>query len=310
MSEVRFGYCCINLELSEKRIMTNRTMIKKTFTSKGKVYASELALKNVKDLVTICEWNVKNNMTLYRMSSSIFPWMSEYELTDLVDIKEIGEILLELGVYIKKNGLRVSFHPGPYNVLGSPRAEVVEKTLKELNQHAEIMDMMGLDESRQYPINIHCNGAYGDKTSTLIRWCNEFSKLSSAAKNRLVIENDDRASLYSVLDLSEGISKKVGVPVTFDYHHHGFNTGGQTEEESFKLAYSTWPYGITPLFHYSSSKKLHEDSSVKEQAHADYIYENIMTYGMDIDIDIEAKKKEKAVQQYLKMFVNESVAQV
>jgi len=71
-----------------------------------------------------------------------------------------------------------------------------------------------------------------------------------------------------------------------------------THEQALELAISTWPKDITPVVHYSSSRKLNEDSSVKAQAHADMIYENVNTFGHDIDIMFECKKKEVAVLQY------------
>ena len=49
---MKIGYACINETLScqKPKVTTNRGMIKKTFQSKGKEYASSLALKNVIDL--------------------------------------------------------------------------------------------------------------------------------------------------------------------------------------------------------------------------------------------------------------------
>jgi len=68
------------------------------------------------------------------------------------------------------------------------------------------------------------------------------------------------------------------------------------------LAAKTWPTGIRQLCHHSSAKKLHEDASVIIRAHADYVYEPIEDYGMELDIEIEAKAKELAVQKYVKQF--------
>jgi UV DNA damage repair endonuclease len=71
-----------------------------------------------------------------------------------------------------------------------------------------------------------------------------------------------------------------------------------THEQALELAISTWPEDITPVVHYSSSRKLNEDSSVKAQAHADMIHERVNAFGHDIDIMFECKKKEVAVLQY------------
>jgi UV DNA damage endonuclease len=47
----------------------------------------------------------------------------------------------------------------------------------------------------------------------------------------------------------------------------------------------------------SSSKKI-EDIKGVATAHADFIYESIQTFGLDFDIEIEAKAKDLAVFKY------------
>jgi len=279
--------------------MVNRTCRKATFNQKGLSHVSNLALQNIRDLIEIIKWNDKNGFKVYRMSSNMFPWMSEYEFKDLPDYKKICTLLKGVGNLASKYGQRLSFHPGPFNVLGSPNSTLVDKTIKELNQHAEIMDLMGLPASYMYPINIHCNGTYGDKEATLKRWCDNWSRLSESAKKRLVVENDDKASMYSVQDLFVGIFSETKVPITFDFHHHRFNDSGLSEEEAFILAKHTWDFhGVRPLFHYSSCRKTFEDPKCKVQAHADFIYEKINDYGWNVDIEVEAKAKEVAVLKY------------
>ena len=84
------------------------------------------------------------------------------------------------------------------------------------------------------------------------------------------------------------------------YHHHKFNTGGLSEEDALKLAITTWPKGITPIVHYSESKALHEENDkLKPQAHSDYINSVPNTYGMDVDIMVEAKAKELAILPFI-----------
>ena len=296
----QLGYCCINLNI-RKDYTVNRTCRKATFQEKGMAHVSNLALNNIRDLIEIIKWNEQNDFKVYRMSSDMFPWMSEYELKDLPDYKKICTLLSGVGNLAKKYGQRLSFHPGPFNVLGSPNPVLVKKTIKELNQHAEIMDLMGLPKSHLYPINIHCNGVYGDKNAAMSRWASNYLKLSESAQKRLVVENDDKASMYSVKDLYNGIFSRVKVPITFDFHHHRFNTGGLTEEEAFILAKHTWDFhNIRPLFHYSSCRRTFEDPNCKAQAHADFIYERINSYGYSVDIEVEAKAKELAVQRYQK----------
>jgi UV DNA damage endonuclease len=161
--------------------------------------------------------------------------------------------------------------------------------------HGAIMDAMGLSKTAYNKINIHCNGVYGDKQSALDRFVSNFAKLSDSVKTRLTIENDDKASMYSVKDLMY-IHEKTGIPIVFDYHHHTFNTGGLSEQEALALAVSTWPKTITPAVHYSESKALHENNiKLKPQAHSDYITAIPDTYGMDVDIMIEAKQKDLVI---------------
>src|SRR5689334_15402223 len=93
----RLGYACINNTLAAQGIQVNRMMIKKTFLEKGIPYAAELALKNVTDLARVIDWNIANNISFYRMSSDMFPWMSEYELENLPHIREIRQVLRTIG---------------------------------------------------------------------------------------------------------------------------------------------------------------------------------------------------------------------
>ena len=296
-----YGYCCINLTLDEKGIKIGRGMIKKTFDAKGIKYAGELAEANVRDMIEIIKWNNQHSIKMYRMSSNLFPWMSEYEFTNLPNWKTISNLLKGAGTIAIKGGQRITFHPGQFNILTSEREEVVEKTLKELRQHGEIMDVMGLPRTHEAPINIHAGGTYGDKESAKARFIKNFYRLDETVKSRLVLENDDKPAQYSVEDLYE-IWQSCGTPITFDYHHHRCYNDPMPEHEALKLAAQTWPSGIRQLCHYSSAKKLHENASVIMRAHADYVYEPINDYGMELDIEIEAKAKELAVAKYVKQF--------
>jgi len=300
MAQVNLGYCCINLTLQEKEgIKIGRSMIKRTFQAKGIKYAGELAEANVRDMIEIIKWNKKKGINIYRMSSSMFPWMSEYELTDLPNWKTIKNLLKGAGTLAQSYNQRVGFHPGQFCVLPSPTQKVVETTIRELNQHAFIMDTMGLPQNHTYSMNIHVGGSYGDKESAKQRFIDNFKRLGDSAKARLVLENDDKPAQYSVQDLYE-IYEQIGTPITFDYHHHRCYEDPMPEEDALRLASKTWPKGIRQLCHYSSSKKLHEDTSVIIRAHADYVYEKIETYNMDLDIELEVKAKELALIKYQK----------
>ena len=296
---MKLGYACINMTLQAvDGITTNRGMRQKTFNEKGIDYASELALQNCRDLVTIIKWNEEFGIRQFRMSSDIFPWMAYYDFKDLPDYTRITNLLKGVGTLAAKYGHRLTFHPGHFNALGSPNPVVVEKTIKELNQHSQIMDLIGLTISPYNKINIHVGGAYGDKEAALQRWIDNYNKLDWNTRKRLTVENDDKANMYSVKELYEGIYKKCGVPIVFDFYHHKFCTGGLTEQEALELALSTWD-GITPCTHYSESRRKEQlDESIKAQAHSDLVYKEIPTYGNEFDCVIEAKHKEMAVLNY------------
>jgi len=295
---MNIGYACINMTIG-KKITTNRSMVKKTFNAKGLDYVSELALLNAKDIIKILEWNRLNGINFFRLSSSIVPWGDNIDLTQLKDYKEIRSELKKAGDFAKFHNIRITSHPGPFCVLTSPKESVVLATIADLELHGKIFDMMGLSKTPYNKINIHCNGVYGDKKSAMDRFIKNFKRLSKSVQNRLTVENDDKASMYSVKDLMY-IHKAIKIPIVFDYHHHQFCTGDLSEEHALKLAATTWPKDITPVVHYSESKALHEnDSKQKPQAHSDYINALPNTYELDVDIMVEAKAKELAILKFI-----------
>jgi len=297
----QMGYACINMHLSQQKpkVYTGRSMIKRTFTEKGISYASQLGLDNCKDLMTIIKWNNDNGFKFFRITSNLFPWCSEYKLSDMPDYEEICSVLSDVGKYIHDNDMRITSHPGPFNVLTSPHPHVVDNCIKDLSIHGEVFDLMNLSRTPYNKINIHIGGVYGDKVSAMERFCTNFHRLPNSVKSRLTVENDDKGTMYSVVDLYEGVYKVIGIPIVFDYHHHAFCTGGLSEEDALEVAMSTWPTDIVPVVHYSESRQReYEDPKIRPQAHSDYIIDYIDTYGNEVDIMVEAKAKELAVLKY------------
>jgi UV DNA damage endonuclease len=327
---VRYGYCCINTELGKQGIRTGRTMIQRKFEEGGLQLASDISLENAMDLLPILQWNEERGIKLFRIGSEIFPRWNHYKLEDLPEIDLIADILREAGDYAREHGHRLTTHPGPFNILGSPDPVVVDNTIVSLERHSQMFDLLGYDNATpDNLINIHIGATYGDKPNTIARWLRNFDQLSDRLKARLVVENDDKASMYSVRDLYEMIHKQVGIPVTFDYWHHKFNTGDLSEQEAFFMARETYEkHGVTQCTHYSESRrkeyqtmlteaaaqhgiefdelaewpsfaKIYKDfSKIKEQAHSDFILELPNTYDVDnLDIEVEAKAKEQALYQ-------------
>lgn len=321
---IRFGYCCINSQLGKQGIRTGRSMIDRKFQLGGLQLASDISLANAQDLLTILKWNEANGIRLFRIGSEIFPRWNHYELADLPGIDAIAAHLRAAGDYARAHGHRLTSHPGPFHILGSPDPRVVNDSIIGLERHSEMFDLMGYDPSFDNLINIHIGATYNDKPGTIQRWLQNYDRLSDSLKRRLVLENDDKASMYSVRELNKMVHAEIGIPITFDYWHHTFNTGDISEEEAFFMARETWTkYGVTQCTHYSESrrreaqvliermfehhgismddlanwptfhKQYKEFTKIKEQAHADFILALPNTYGVvDLDIEVEAKAKE------------------
>tara|TARA_A100000172_G_scaffold79632_2_gene67141 strand:+ start:434 stop:1390 length:957 start_codon:yes stop_codon:yes gene_type:complete len=299
-----YGYACINMQLSNPqdfgghkndRITTNRSMIKRTFQQKGIEYASSLSLLNVLDLQKILEWNVKHGVNFFRLSSNVFPWASEYQLHDLPDYEAIWEACESVGNYVRKHGIRLTSHPGPFNKLASPKERVFENTKRDLEIHGEFFDMLGLPRDHYAKINIHVGAAYDNKPVALDTFVRNFERLPASVTSRLTVENDDRQSLYSTQELYDGVFSRTGIPIVFDYHHHVFCQGDLTEKQALELAISTWG-DIKPVVHYSESRaEEKKDAKIRAHAHSDYVNGPVDDYGYDLDVMIEAKAKELAL---------------
>ncbi len=296
---MNLGYACVNATLRKENIYTGRTCRKAKFKEKGLEYVGELGLQNLRDLYQILQWNERNGIKLFRIGSDIFPWSSEYEYYNLPQYDKVKILCKAIGDYATKVGQRLSFHPGPFNILGSAKPGVVERTMVDLRHHSEIFDLMGFEPSVYNKINIHVGAAYKDKYAVLQEWCKNYERLDERTKKRITIENDDKASLFTTYDLYHHLHKVVKVPIVFDYHHHSCNPGDLSHKESLELAISTWPKDIKPVVHYSSGRRI-EDPKCRIQAHADYIYEVIDNYGYDIDVMLETKAKEISLLEYRK----------
>ena len=330
---VRYGYACVNATLTNRpkklggRVTTSRTARKASWYPNNLQLISDKALANAKDLLIYLKWNEEHGITLFRIGSELFPWHDQYKLHDLPDYEEIAFHLYQAGQFARHNGHRLTTHPGPFHVLGSPRQDVVEKSIIGLERHSEMFDIMGYTPSFENKINIHVAGVYGDREATAKRWIRAWYRLSDSCKSRLVLENDDKASMYSVRHLYELIHKEINIPITFDYWHHTFCTGDLSEQEAFFMARSTWEkHNVTQCTHYSESRRNEQKrliekmlehhnipitdlpkwpifeteykllSKIKEPAHADYIINTPNTYEVDdLDIVVEAKAKELAI---------------
>ncbi len=302
----RFGYACLNMSLcaQKPKVFCSRSMIKRTFQAKGIEYASELALANTFDLVKYVAWNNAHGVKVFRVTSCLFPWASEYRLEDLPDFEAIKTNLEVAGKMARDNGQRLSMHPGQFNVLTSAKEHVVQNCITDLRIHGEIFDIMGMPRTPGAKINIHIGGAYGDRVAATDRWCKNFERLPESVRSRLTVENDDKPNMYSTKMLYDMVHKRTGVPIVFDSHHFECGPQDSTYEEAFLMAVDSWPDGIRPQCHHSNSRKKYEDPTAKVVSHSDWYYEPFNDCGFSVDVVLECKRKEQALFKYLRDFVN------
>jgi UV DNA damage endonuclease len=304
MTDIRLGLCCLNTELREQKpsIFASRSCTLATIEKKGIDYCIQLANQNIDDLFKMVQWNRMNNISVFRLSSDIFPHITNQRI-DLqkYQLDIFAKKLAKFGRYARALGQRLTFHPGQFNVLGTPNQKMLATTSYELHIHASILDYMGCDKDSV--MVIHGGGVYGNKSQTMDRWCKNYLKLPKYVRDRLVLENCEKN--FNIEDCL-AISKRVGVPVVLDNHH--FECYNIIHPEQ-RLKYSidhyipdvleTWRIrGIRPKFHIS------EQGAGKTGHHSDYIEEIPQyyleipeKYGVDIDIMVEAKMKERAIRQ-------------
>lgn len=332
---VQVGYACVNVTLTNRpkhqgdRVTTSRGLRKASWHPTFDLHKiGDIAVANARDLLTYLQWNEAANIRLFRLGSELIPWHDHFALTDLPQYDELSDALRVAGDYAKQHGHRITTHPGPYHALGSPSQAVVNKTIIGLERHSETFDLMGFEPSFHNKINIHIGGCYGDHAGTAKRWISNWRMLSPECRARLVVENDDKASMFSVLQLHELFYREIGIPITFDYFHHTFHTSGLSEREALELAGETWPADVVQCTHYSESRRdeyslelrtmceaqgisfdqlpdwptfaamYSQYQKIKVTAHSDYVVNPINSYGRRIDVILEAKAKELAVLRY------------
>lgn len=297
---VRYGYACINRTLREHDVRTNRDMKQATFDDDTELqYTAELCVSNLKGLLEVLEWNVQHDIYVFRITSMPFPWFTEWSVSDLPDDGEYTEhdvraYANEIATFVQQHDIRLTMHPGHYCCLASPTDSTYHNAVDSLKAHARFFDLLEQPRSPHAAINIHIGGTYDDKEATLWRFGDRYQQLPDAVRSRLVVENDDTQSQFSVQDLYR-LYREVDIPVTFDYHHHHCHPGSLNERSALHYASRTWPDDVRQLTHYSES---HPDKS-RPQAHSEYVQSLPDDYGKCFDCIVEAKGKEQAVIEQL-----------
>jgi UV DNA damage endonuclease len=247
---------------------------------------------NLDCLEKILDWNSDKGLLFFRITSDLIPFGS-HPVHELNFADEYAETFQHLGEIINTHSMRISMHPGQYTVLNSKDEDVAERAIAELQYHADILDALGLDV--KHKIQIHVGGVYGDKSASMQRFIQRYTKLPPAITRRLVIENDDVS--YSVADCLE-IHDEIGVPIIFDNLHHACLHNEEKEAEVLQQVSGTWGTddGI-PMIDYSDQEPGERVGKHREHIETNHFHDFLQTLesvNCDADIMLEIKDKEKS----------------
>jgi UV DNA damage endonuclease len=273
---------------------------------RGNKYVQDIGLANVRDIIKMVRWNDRFGIRFMRLSSEMFPFASHpeygYKLAPFA-----SDALAEAGRVIAELGHRVTTHPGQFTQLGSPRREVIDNAVRDLEYHDEMLSLLKLppQQDRDAVMILHLGGVFGDKTATLDRFRENYAKLSSSVKNRLVLENDDVS--WSVHDLLP-LCQELNIPLVLDFHHHNIvfdatkvREGTKDVIELFPAIIETWKRkGITPKMHYSEPCP-DAVTARGRRKHSPRVM-TLPPCPNDMDLMIEAKDKEQAVFELMRTF--------
>ncbi|RAZ69752.1 UV DNA damage repair endonuclease UvsE [Planococcus maitriensis] len=289
---MRLGYACMNTEL--KTVF--RTLRLATAEKEGTGKIKELTIQNMETTLEVIRWNLEQGILFYRASSSIVP-LSTHPINDWRwwEDEDFLAIASEIRRLVNEHGMRVSVHPGQYTVLNSPKAEVVRKSIEDLEYHDKLIQLLGGTD-----IILHTGGAYGDKETAKRRFAENYLALSDSIRQRLRLENDDKTfTLRDVLD----VHAMCKVPICFDIHHHNCNNDG--EPVDFSEIMATWEGSGRPKIHISTGREgftdLRHHDLISEEDFSELLK---LVEGYEVDIMFEAKLKEQAVLPFLHKLQN------
>ncbi|WP_445476298.1 UV DNA damage repair endonuclease UvsE [Methanococcoides methylutens] len=281
---MKLGYPCINRSIG----CTANKKFRLVSYSEQKLI--DTVSNNMDCLSRILEYNLKNDLLFFRISSETIPFAS-HPICEFDWVGHFSPKRREIGQFVKESNMRISMHPDQFILLNSPDGNVTQRSIAELEYHCSLLDAMGLDSSAK--VQIHMGGIYKDKKKAILRFVERYEGLDERIKKRLVIENDDR--LYGLEDCLE-VSGACNIPVIFDSFHHECLNKGEDILSAISDATATWGEkdGMA-MVDYSS-----QQPGGRMGKHATFLDVGLFrdflesADGFDIDIMLEIKDKEKS----------------
>lgn len=302
---MHLSLCCISKTLSDNghsfRSMTYTQFVKQPFDS-AMMELSRRILHNFKMTLNTIRFCQLNNIQGYRLSSSLAPILTHKNLrlriADLPNFSAIKAVCESIKQLLAAHPLRISAHPSEYITFTSENPECVDNSIVDLQQHAEIFDLLGLPQDYRSPLNIHVRKD-GDAQTIADKVLRVYDSLPDNIRSRLVLENNDNSKgVWSIRNLIKYFHGARGIPITFDSLHHSILPDSMTEQDAFTAAHDTWP--TVPIFHYSEGVN-------GTRKHADMPTSTPRSYGREVLWDIEVKNKCQAIF-HIRKLTNAAVA--
>lgn len=249
---------------------------------------------NFENLEKIINYNIKNNIHFYRLTSKFIP-LATHKDVHFDYINSYDKFYKKLGNLINKNNIRIDTHPDQYCVLNSTKSDIVHSSISILEYHKNILKAFHIKNPKMI---LHIGSNVLGKENSIRRFINNFKKLDSEIKNMIIIENDDK--IFNIVDVLK-VCNELNVPMVLDYHHFICNNNGECLKDYIQKIFDTWnKEQLVPKVHFSSPKnKTKKDF----RSHHDYIdsddfikfIEEVKFLNRDFDVMIEAKMKDDAL---------------
>lgn len=315
---MRIGYACkligikgdFNFKTVKlKTILNIENYVKRVDKIKEILNYNVNALNN--QVEEVLKW--PKNLWMIRIGSDFFPLYTHpiaEKIYEENSIKSVLATISNIGDKIKNNNIRISMHPGQFTMLVSKKRSTIENSIKDLEYHAEVFRLLGIDyKDQKNEINIHVGAKIKDYKEIFEE---NFKKLSYDLKSWLSIENDEFSySIYDIAKISDNVK------LILDIHHHWIMFGNfiDINDNIIDVVVNSWRSAI-PELHYSLPKEIYVDKNnnfktnakTKLRAHSDYCWNDeinryVYNFSKKFDIMVEAKAKNLASNKLYEYFL-------
>lgn len=283
----KLGLVCITQSNEVRyRTVTRKRLLELSPDGQRKLL-DEIYRDNIQSFDAALRYCEREGIGLYRIPSSIFPFADEDIGRDV--LQPLAGALARSGQRASEGQIRLVMHPDQFVVLSSDSPDVVANSIKILQMHADIMDLLLQPRSPWALLEIH-----GGKANRGEALAERIAALPEPIRSRLGLENDEYS--YSAAEIHD-VCMRSGVPMVLDAHHHIVHEKLSSYDDPsvadmLGRARATWPDPAWQLVHISNGR-----TSFNDRQHADMITVMPASYANAPYIEIEAKAKEEAMQQ-------------